>query len=124
MMTGKVSVAQARSNFSDLLAQVELLGRRYVIARRGRPKAALVSVEDLARLEAMDRAGAEPATGEREHALAALERAGMLRPVSQELAATYVNLDKATREDVRAKLAKRRYDPPLSEQIIRDRDQG
>jgi hypothetical protein len=83
-----------------------------------------VSVEDLARLEAMDRAGTEPAADEREHALGALERAGMLRPVSPELAATYVNLDEATREDVRAELAKRRYDPPLSQQIIRDRDQG
>ena len=123
-MAGKVTVAQARNNFSDLLAQVELLGRRYVIARRGRPKAALVSVEDLARLEAMDRVGTEPSAGEREHALGALERAGMLRPVSPELAATYVNLDEATREGVRAELARRRYDPPLSQQIIRDRDQG
>jgi hypothetical protein len=34
-----------------LLAQAELLNRRFVIARRGKPKAALVSVKDLARLE-------------------------------------------------------------------------
>jgi len=121
MTTGKVSVAQARSNFSDLLAQVELLGRRYVIARRGRPKAALVSVEDLARLEAMEGSGSAPGRGERERALLALERAGMLRPVSPELLATYTYLEEAEREDVRMKPAERRYEPPLSQQIIRDR---
>jgi prevent-host-death family protein len=121
MTTGKVTVAEARSNFSDLLAQVELLGRRYVIARRGRPKAALVSVEDLARLEAMEGSGSAPRRGEREQALSALEQAGMLRPVSPELLATYSYLEEAEREDVRTKLAERRYEPPLSQQIIRDR---
>lgn len=56
MGTETVTVAQARSDFSNLLAQAELLGRRFVIARRGKPKAALVSVKDLARLEALERA--------------------------------------------------------------------
>ena len=121
MTTGKVTVAQARSNFSDLLAQVELLGRRYIIARRGRPKAALVSIEDLARLEALEGGGTAPGLGQREQALRALERAGMLRPVSPELLATYVYLDEAEREDVRARLAERRYEPSFSQQIIRDR---
>lgn len=121
MTTGKVTVAEARRNFSDLLAQVELLGRRYVIARRGRPKAALVSVEDLARLEAMEGAGPAPRRGAREQALLALEQAGLLRPVSPELLAAYTHLEEAEREDVRTKLAERRYEPPLSQQIIRDR---
>lgn len=124
MTTGKVSVAEARSNFSDLLAQVELLGRRYVIARRGRPKAALVSVEDLARLEAMEGAGSASRRGDREQALLALEQAGLLRPVSPELLATYALLDETEREDARARLAVRRYEPPLSEQIIRDRGEA
>jgi hypothetical protein len=39
------------------LAQTELLNRPFVIARRGRPKAALVSVKDLARPQALERAG-------------------------------------------------------------------
>jgi prevent-host-death family protein len=121
MTTGKVTVAEARSNFSDLLAQVELLGRRYVIARRGRPKAALVSVEDLARLEALEGGGAPPGRGGREQALQTLERAGMLRPISPELLASYVVLDEAEREEARARLAGRRYEPSLSQQIIRDR---
>ena len=56
MGTETVTVAQARGDFSNLLAQAELLDRRFVIARRGKPKAALVSVKDLARLEALERA--------------------------------------------------------------------
>ena len=124
MTTGQVSVAEARSNFSDLLAQVELLGRRYVIARRGRPKAALVSIEDLARLEALEGGGAAPGLGRREQALRTLERAGMLRPVSEELLASYVFLDEVDREDARARLAERRYEPSFSEQIIRDRGEA
>jgi len=35
MGTETVTVAQARSDFSNLLAQAELLDRRFVIARRG-----------------------------------------------------------------------------------------
>ena len=58
MNTQTITVAQARSDFSNLLAQADLLDHRFVIARRGKPKAALVSVRDLARLEALERAGA------------------------------------------------------------------
>lgn len=47
-----ISVAEARSEFSNLLSQVELLHRRFIIARRGRPKAVLINIDDLARLEA------------------------------------------------------------------------
>ena len=47
MTTETITVAQARNDFSNLLAQAELLDRRFVIARRGKPKAALVSIKDL-----------------------------------------------------------------------------
>ena len=70
MGTETVTVAQARSDFSNLLAQAELLDRRFVIARRGKPKAALVSVKDLARLEALERLSPRPppiATRRSEH---------------------------------------------------------
>ena len=50
-----------------------------------------------------------------------LERAGMLRPVSRELLASYVFLDEAAGASARARLAERRYEPSLSQQIIRDR---
>lgn len=51
MTTETISVAEARSEFSSLLSQVELLHRRFIIAHRGRPKAVLINVDDLARLE-------------------------------------------------------------------------
>ncbi len=54
-----ITVAEARSEFSNLLSQVDLLHRRFIIARRGRPKAALISIDDLDRLEAIERAQAE-----------------------------------------------------------------
>jgi len=49
-----MSVAQAKSQFSDLLRRAEYTGDRVVVHRRGRPVAAIVSTEDLRRLEALD----------------------------------------------------------------------
>ncbi len=121
MPTKMITVAQARSEFSNLLAQVELLRCRFVIARRGRPKAVLVSVDDLARLEALDQAAASPPTAERDRAVQALQQAGLLRPVSPELVSRYVHLSPQEREAVRQELASRRFEPPLSQQIIEDR---
>ena len=121
MSTKMITVAQARSDFSNLLAQVELLRCRFVIARRGRPKAVLVSVDDLARLEALDQAAASTPTAERDRAVQALQQAGLLRPVSPELLSRYVHLSPQEREAVRQELASRRFEPPLSQQIIEDR---
>jgi prevent-host-death family protein len=120
MSTETVTVAQARNDFSNLLAQTELLDRRFVIARRGKPKAALVSVKDLARLEALEQA-AGSATSERDQAIQVLQQAGLLRPVSPELVKRYVYLTPEQRAKVREELAELRFDPPLSEQIIEDR---
>ena len=50
-MTKKVSAAQAKAHLSDLMAKVAYGGEQYVIERRGKPLAALVSVDDLERLE-------------------------------------------------------------------------
>jgi prevent-host-death family protein len=122
MTSQVITVAQARSDFSNLLAQVELLHRRFVIVRRGRPKAVLVSVEDLARLEALDQAVALTPTAERDRAVQVLQQAGLLRPVSPELVSRYVRLSPHEREVVRQELASRRFEPPLSQQIIRDRE--
>jgi prevent-host-death family protein len=123
MSVETISVAQARSDFSDLLAQVELLRRRYIIARRGRPKAVLVSVEDLARLEALEQGAAPSRPTERDRAIRALGQAGLLQPVSDELVNRYVRLAPQERAATRQALATRRFVPPLSEQIIRDRDE-
>jgi prevent-host-death family protein len=115
-----VTVAQARSEFSNLLAQTALLERRFVIARRGKPKAALVSIKDLKRLEELDRDSAETPS-DRDRAVQALQRAGLLRPVSADLVSRYARMEPMQREAMRRELAERRFEPPLSEQIIADR---
>ena len=50
-MTKRVSAAQAKAHLSDLMAKVAYGGEQYVIERRGKPLAALVSVDDLERLD-------------------------------------------------------------------------
>ena len=123
MNTQTITVAQARSDFSNLLAQAELLDHRFVIARRGKPKAALVSVKDLARLEALERAGAS-SYPDRDQAIEALQQAGLLRPVSAELVNRYVRMAPEQRQTMRQDLAERHFDPPLSEQIMDDRGEA
>lgn len=120
MSTQTITVAEARNDFSNMLAQAELLNRRFVIARRGKPKAALISINDLARLEALDRAGATSAP-DREQAIQALQQAGLLRQVSPDLIDRYARLKPGQRTAIRQQLAERRFDPPLSVEIIRDR---
>lgn len=56
-----------------------------------------------------------------EQAIEALQRAGLLRPISGDLMDRYACLAPGQREAVRQQLAERRFDPPLSEQIIEDR---
>ena len=119
MTSQTITVAQARNDFSNLLDQVELLRRRFVIASRGKPKAVLVSVEDLARLEALERPAV--AISERDRAIQVLEEAGMIRPLSPELFQKYVHLSPVERERARQELASLRFDPPASEMIIQDR---
>ncbi len=50
-MAKRISAAEAKAHFSALVAQVAYGGEHYVIERRGKPLAALVSVDDLERLE-------------------------------------------------------------------------
>ena len=47
-----VGVAEAKATFSALIEGVQHRSERYVIERHGKPAAALVSVEELERLEA------------------------------------------------------------------------
>jgi len=49
-----VAVSSARSNLSELLHQVQLLGDRVVLERRGKQVGAIVSVEDLELLERIE----------------------------------------------------------------------
>ena len=47
-----LGVAEAKGTFSAMIEGVQHRGERYVIERHGKPAAALVSVEELERLEA------------------------------------------------------------------------
>lgn len=50
-MARALSVAEAKRRFSDVLGAVKHRGERVVVERRGRPVAAIVPLDDLARLE-------------------------------------------------------------------------
>ncbi|MEX2236257.1 MAG: type II toxin-antitoxin system Phd/YefM family antitoxin [Dehalococcoidia bacterium] len=50
--TNTTSVGTIKAHLSELLARVAFGGERYLIERRGKPIAALVSVDDLKHLEA------------------------------------------------------------------------
>jgi prevent-host-death family protein len=54
MPAGKLTVAQFRRRLPDLLAEVDLPGRRYVVMHKGHPRAVLIGLADLARLEALE----------------------------------------------------------------------
>ncbi len=49
-----MTVAEAKNRFSDLLRRAEYGGERVVVERHGKPVAAIVSTDDLRRLEATD----------------------------------------------------------------------
>jgi prevent-host-death family protein len=51
-MAESVSVADAKNRFSELINRASYGRERFVIERRGKPVGAIVSAEDLARLEA------------------------------------------------------------------------
>ena len=50
-----MNVVDARRNFSEVMARVAYQRERVVIERKGRPMMALISLEDLRRLEGLDR---------------------------------------------------------------------
>jgi len=65
-----LSVVEARKGFSEVMARVAYTGQRVVIERKGRPMMALISIEDLRRLEALEQESGFP-RARREAALAA-----------------------------------------------------
>jgi len=54
-MAKKLSVAEAKRDFSELMSRVALKGERFIIERRGKAVAALVNVGDLETLQAARR---------------------------------------------------------------------
>ena len=59
-MTKTVTAAQAKAQFSALVAGVAHGGEHVIIERRGKPLAALVSIEELTRLEKYQAMSAKP----------------------------------------------------------------
>jgi prevent-host-death family protein len=59
-MVKTISAAQAKAHFSSLLAEVAYGGQQIIIERRGKPFAALVSVDDLQQLEHYRTTSARP----------------------------------------------------------------
>ncbi len=53
-MEKTVSVAEAKNRFSDLLNRVIYRHERIIVSKRGKPVGAIVSTEDLKRLEEME----------------------------------------------------------------------
>lgn len=49
-----IGIADIRNNLADALNRVVYGGERVVLERRGKPTAAIVSLEDLALLEALE----------------------------------------------------------------------
>ncbi|GAA3243077.1 type II toxin-antitoxin system Phd/YefM family antitoxin [Streptomyces sp. XM83C] len=58
-MAYEIPVTQARAELADLINQVVYGGERVVVTRHGKPLVALVSADDLRRLEELDAAPAE-----------------------------------------------------------------
>jgi prevent-host-death family protein len=60
-MATKVSLAEAKAKLSAVVEDVRRTSRRYLIERHGKPAAAIVSVEELERLEDSDLLSPSPA---------------------------------------------------------------
>lgn len=59
-MVRRVSAAQAKAQLSALMAEVAYGGKHIIIERRGKPLAALVSAEELERLDQGQATSARP----------------------------------------------------------------
>jgi prevent-host-death family protein len=53
-MATKISSTEARTVFGELLARAGYGGERFILERRGKPLAALISIQDLQRLESLE----------------------------------------------------------------------
>jgi len=60
-MATRIALAEAKAKLSAVVDDVRRGSGRYVIERHGKPAAAVVSVEDLEKLDALDRGDSQPA---------------------------------------------------------------
>lgn len=59
-MTRRIGTAEAKAKLSELIGSVAYGHERVLIERRGRPVAALVGIDDVARLDNADDVAVEP----------------------------------------------------------------
>lgn len=52
-MAKRVSVADAKREFSEIMSRVALKNERFIIERKGKPMAALINLKDLEKIEVM-----------------------------------------------------------------------
>ena len=52
----EVNIAKARDSFSEIIAKVSYSGEKFIIKRRGKPVAAIVTVKDLSKIQQADQA--------------------------------------------------------------------
>jgi prevent-host-death family protein len=109
-MATHIEADEARSHLTEFLKRTTSQGERFVVELRGQPAAALVSLEDLQRLEGLDAGAGEISAAETAQFHRALKEFGVTihwpsgEPVSP-----------AERTPIQV------AGPPLSEQIIADR---
>jgi len=53
-MLKDISVAEAKSKFSEMIARTIYAGERFVVRRRGKPVAAIVGIDDLKKIQLTD----------------------------------------------------------------------
>jgi len=71
IMTTVAGTAEIKARLSEFLSRVIVRGDRVIVARPGRPVAALVGLDDLRRLGALDAGQATDAVPERHPVIAA-----------------------------------------------------
>ena len=60
VMLSTINSAEIKAHFSNFIQRVSKGRERLIVLRRGQPVAALISIEDLHRLEALDDTAAAP----------------------------------------------------------------
>lgn len=53
-MLRDISVAEAKSKFSEMIARTTYAGERFIVRRRGKPVAAIVGIDDLKKIQLTD----------------------------------------------------------------------
>ena len=75
-MINRINAAELHQRVGEILAKIRYTGDRYIIERRGVPVAAVISIEDLERLQNL---GGTSSTKQVEDSKTRLERAAALR---------------------------------------------